>query len=147
MQTWRTISRILAITGTVLCWITIAIAIGLSIGLLVSTGKAAFDYLIPAELYYIALPGGALVLVAALLAARRRVAAGVTLVVAVAGLVGGQATAVATGIASGAAPAAGWPWIAANALIIVYIAALVLLGAIGIALARDQRRSASHTSP
>lgn len=134
-------TRLLAIAGVVLCWGPLLVALLLSLWHLVSTGKVLFDYLLPAELYVVAIPGGVLVLVAALLAARRRVAAAVALVLAVGGLVGSQATAMATGLASGAVAAEGWPWLLVNALVIVYLLALLALGIIGVLLLRGLRHS------
>jgi hypothetical protein len=130
----------------VLCWAPLLIALLLSLWLLISTGQALFDYLLPAELYVVAIPGGVLVLVAAILAVRRRAATAVALGLAIAGLVGSQATATATGLATGAIAAEGWPWFAVIALLVLYLLALVALGAIGVLLLRGLRRVAGGTA-
>ena len=52
-------------------------------------------------------------------------------------LVGGQALAVATGLASGETEPAGWFWAVLVASIVVYSLALVEIGAAGVLLMRD----------
>jgi hypothetical protein len=57
-------------------------------------------------------------------------------------LVGGQALAVATGLASGAIEPAGWPWALVVASLVVFSLALIGIGIGGILLIRDLFRPA-----
>ena len=52
-------------------------------------------------------------------------------------LVGGQAVAFATGLASGETEPAGWPWVLVIASIVGYTLALVEIGIAGLLLMRD----------
>jgi hypothetical protein len=63
------LTKILAVIGTVLVWIPILAPILLTIAELIRTGMFRLDYLMPAELFPLALVGGGLLLWAAL---RRR---------------------------------------------------------------------------
>lgn len=96
-----------------------------------------FAYLMPAELFPAALAGGGLLL----WAARRRRARGGQIGLALAGaavlLVGGQALAVISGLASGEREAAGVWWALVLASLVGYNLALVLLGIGGILLTGD----------
>jgi peptidoglycan/LPS O-acetylase OafA/YrhL len=91
-----------------------------------------FDYLMPAELFPLALAGGCLLIWAALRARSRRglgIAAGL--------LVVGQVLAVVTGLASGETEPAGWQWALVLASIAGYSLALVVVGVGGLLLLRD----------
>ncbi|MBN1811399.1 MAG: hypothetical protein JXA14_06160 [Anaerolineae bacterium] len=79
-----------------------------------------FDYLLPAEFFLAALVGGGLLVWAALRARSRRRLIGWGLGIAVGLLVGGQALAVVTGLASGETEPTGWWWVLVLASIVVY---------------------------
>ena len=96
-----------------------------------------FDYLMPAELFPAALVGGGLLMWAALRARSRRGIIGWGLGIAVGSLVGGQALAVATGLASGETEPTGWQWALVLASLGVYSLALVVIGVGGVLLLRD----------
>lgn len=98
-----------------------------------------FDWLMPAELFVVALVGGGALLWAAIRARSRRALIGWSLGIAVVSLVGSQALAVVTGLASGATEPAGWPWALVVALLALYSLALVAMGVGGVLLIRDLR--------
>ena len=52
-------------------------------------------------------------------------------------LIGGQALAVVTGLASGAIEPAGWPWVLVIASLIAYTLTLAAIGIAGVLLLRD----------
>jgi len=136
MQRKSLVTQILAILGTILVWLPILAPVLLSaIGLFGRMFR--FDYLMPAELFPVALIGAGLLLWASLRARSRRrfIAWGLALMVGL--LAGGQALAVATGLASGETEAAGWPWVLVSASLAGYTLALVAIGIAGILLVRD----------
>ena len=129
--------KILAIVGTVLVWFPILAPILLSLVMLITQGMFLFDYLMPAELFLFALVGGGVLLLAALMARSRRGLIGWGLGVAVVLLVGGQALAVVTGLASGETSPAGLWWGLVLGSLVGYILALVAIGISGVLLLRD----------
>ena len=132
-----TLTKILAIAGTALVWFPILAPILLSIPRLIRSHMFHFDYLMPAELFLVALVGGGLLVWAAL---RRRAPwrlIGWGLGSAVGVLVAGQVLAVVTGLASGEIGPTGWQWALVLGSIIVYILALILTGIGGVLLLRD----------
>jgi hypothetical protein len=94
------------------------------------------DYLMPAELLPIALLGGALLLSAAILARSHRAWIGWSFGAAVGLLILSMGLAVVTGLASGAAEAAGWRLVLVAGLLGGYIVALVVLAVGGVSLVR-----------
>jgi len=133
----RLIQRILAVLGTVLVWSPLLATIVTSLIGSLRSGMFRLDFLMPAELFPVALTGGGLLLVAALLARLRRALIAWSLGAAVVALVGGQALAVVTGLASGVAQPEGLPWTLVIASIAVYTLALVVMGVGGVLLLRD----------
>ncbi len=131
------LTQLLAIAGAALVWFPILTPAVLSAVSLVTRPVFRFDYLMPAELFPVALPGGGLLLWAALRARARRRLIGWGLGIAVAALVSSQALAVVAGLASGAAEPAGVWWALVLGAIAVYTLALVVLGLAGIRLLRD----------
>jgi hypothetical protein len=131
------LTKILAIVGTALAWFPILAPVALSVPGFIASGLFRFDYLMPAELFPVALAGGGLLLWAALRARSRRGLIGWGLTAAVGFLVGGQALAVATGLASGDAEPAGWQWALVLASLGVYSLALVAIAVGGALLVRD----------
>jgi len=122
------LARIFAIVGTVLAWLPLAAPLVLAFVSLGFDGRFRFDYLMPAEVFPVALAAGA-VLVAGAILARSRVALIIaSFAAAVVLLVGSQVLAVVTGMASGRIEAAGWPWAVALAALIGYELALAVLG-------------------
>jgi hypothetical protein len=127
----------LAIAGTALVWFPILTPVVLSVIGLIADGLFRFDYLMPAELFPAALAGGGLLMGAALRARSRRGLIGWGLVAAAGFLVGGQALAVATGLASGDTEPAGWLMALVLASIGVYSLALVVIAVGGVLLVHD----------
>lgn len=137
METKSVFTKILAIVGTALVWFPILAPVLLSLVVIIRGRMFRFDYLMPAELFPAALAGGGLLIWAALRARARWGIIGWSLGTAVGMLAGGQALAVATGLASGVAePAGGWLAIVL-ATIVVYSLALVVAGFGGVLLLRD----------
>jgi hypothetical protein len=137
MEKRGSLTKILAILGAVLVWFPILAPILLSIISVIKAGRFRFDYLMPAELFMVALSGGFLLLWAALRARSHRRFIALGLVVAVSLLVGSQALAVVTGLASGETEPVGWWWIIVLTAIIFYSLALIEMGVGGFLLLRD----------
>jgi hypothetical protein len=130
-------TKILAIAGTILVWIPVLAPVLFSGIFMLRVGVFRFDYLMPAELFLLALFGGALLIWAALRARLRWGLIGWGLAIAVGMLVGGQALAVATGLASGETEPVGWPWALVVTTLVIFSLALVALGIGGVLLLRD----------
>ena len=131
------LTKILAIVGTVLVWIPVLAPVLFAAAFLIQAGMFRFDYLMPAELFPVALVGGCLLLWAALRARARRGLIGGSLAGAVILPVAGQALASVTGLASGRTEPTGWPWALVLASLALYVLALVILGVGGVLLLRD----------
>jgi len=133
----NTLNKILAITGTVFVWLPVLAPIILSLITLPRSGWFRIDYLMPAELFPSALLGGALLIAAALrVHSRRKIiiwAFGIMILM----LVGGQALAVITGLASGETGPTGWQWGLVIASLACYTLSLITVGIGGIMLLRD----------
>lgn len=130
-------TKALAVTGTALAWIPILAPIVLSLIFRLARGWFRFDYLMPAELFPVALLGGVLLVWAALRARSRRRHIGWSLGAAILMLVGGQALAVSTGLASGASEPAGLWWVLVVLSLAIYTVSVGAMGAGGILLLRD----------
>lgn len=130
------LTKALAAAGTVLVWMPIFLTILTSIIVAVSRHIFRFDYLMPAELFPVALCGALLLFWAALRAHSHRGLIGWGLAAAVVFLAGGQAIAVVTGLASGAVPAAGWRLALVVASLAIYALALIEIGIAGIMLVK-----------
>jgi hypothetical protein len=130
------LTKILAISGTILVWFPILAPVLLSAAVIVRGHIFRFDYLMPAELFPAALAGAGLLLCAALRARTRRGIIGWGLGTAAGMLIGGQALAVATGLASGETKQAGWLAVV-FASIAIYSLAVIGTGVGGILLLND----------
>ncbi|MCB9420272.1 MAG: hypothetical protein H6667_10720 [Ardenticatenaceae bacterium] len=131
------LTKILAITGTVLAWFPIVAPIFLTVIFLIAKGLFRFDFLMPAELFWVALVGGGLLIWAALRAHSRQKLIIWSLIIAIAALASSQGLAVLTGLASGEREASGWPFILVLTLLAIFILALVVQGIGGAYLLRD----------
>jgi hypothetical protein len=136
MEKKNTLNKILAIMGTVLVWFPLLAAVILSIAHLIRSGKFLFDFLIPAEIFYVILIGGALLIWAAVRAKTYWAWIIWSLVGAVVCLVASQGLAMVTGIASGTRPAEGFWWIMVMVLMGLVIVAEIIEGIGGILLTR-----------
>jgi hypothetical protein len=131
------LTKILAVAGTLLVWIPVLSPVFFSGFRLFSGRRFNFDYLLPAELFPLALVGGGLLLWAAWRARSRQKLIGWSLGIAVGLLVAGQAIAVVTGLASGAIEPTGWQWMLVIISLVGYTLALVAVGVGGVFLLRD----------
>jgi hypothetical protein len=109
---------------------------------LIQTRLLRFDYLMPAELFPLGLVGSLLLLWAAFRARSRRGIIGGGLAAALTLLVGTQALAEVTGLASGRIEPTGVWFVLANAGLAGFILALVVIAIGGLSLVRDLSRPA-----
>ncbi len=137
MENKGTLTKVLAIVGTVLVWFPILAPIIFSVALFIRAQLFRMDYLMPAELFPFALAGGLLLIWAAIRARARLKLIGWGLGLAVIMLVGGQALAVATGLASGETEPTGWPWALVIGSLIAFILELIAVGVGGVLLLKD----------
>jgi len=136
MKKMDNLTKVLAVVGTVLVWFPILVPILLSLNAFVAKHVFQFDYLIPAELFPVALAGGGLLVWAALRARMYRRIIGWSLGTAVGMLVISQVLAVLTGLASGETEPVGWRWILVLGSLGIYSLALVVMGVGGVLLVR-----------
>ncbi len=129
--------RTMAGIGTLLIWIPVLAPFVLSLVRMVQGARFRFDYLMPAELFPVAMLGAGLLLWTALQTRLRRGLIGGGLAVGVGLLVAGQALAVATGMASGSSEPSGIWWGLVIASIVGYALALIIVGCGGYLLWRD----------
>ena len=141
------LTKILAVVGTVLVWIPVLAPVLFVAASLIQAGVLRIDYLMPAEIFPIALAGGSLLLWAALRARARRRLIGGSLAGAVILPVAGQALATVTGLASGRTEPTGWQWALVLASLALYVLALVILGVGGMLLLRDLFKTARPPIP
>jgi hypothetical protein len=131
-------TKILAVLGTVLVWFPLLAPMAFSAVRLIRGGIFLFDYLMPAELFPSALAGGALLFLAAFRAKARISVIGWGLGSAVFLLVGSQALAVVTGLASSVTDPTGWVYAVVLAALIAFVLAfLLVVGVGGVLLLRD----------
>ena len=137
MKKQDVLTKSLAVVGTVLVWIPILAPILFSVAFLLIEKVWRFDYLMPAELFLLALIGGSLLIWAIIRAHSHQRMAGWALAIAVFLLVGGQVLAEVTGLASGAAEPAGWRWGLVLASLAGFSLALVAMGIGALLLVRE----------
>ncbi len=135
------LTKILAVGGTALVWFPILAPILFSLAAILIERIFRLDYLMPAELFPAALIGGGLLVWAALRARLQRGLIGWGFGIAACLLVGGQALAVITGLASGEIEPTGWQWAIVLASLAGYALALVAMGIGGVLLLRDLFRA------
>jgi hypothetical protein len=129
MEKKDTLSKILAIVGTVLVWIPILAPVVFGFVSLGMDGIYRFDYLMPAELGILAFVGGALLLWAAIRAKARR---GI-----IAWGLGIAAGSMAVLMAFGDVEPGSLEWAIVVGLLIAYSLAIVVMGVGGVLLWRD----------
>ena len=130
------LTRILAVAGTILVWAPIVFTVVTAVIGTISDHRLRFDYLMPAELFPVALAGSLLLLWSALRVRSMQKLIGWGLGAAIFFLISGQAIAVVSGLASGAIEPTGWVWILALTCIALYSLALIEIGIAGILLIR-----------
>jgi hypothetical protein len=131
------ITKGLAIAGTAIVWLPILFPVFLGIVHYPRAHAFLLDYLAPAEVAPVALVGVCLLLWAALRARSRRKLIGWGIGIAVAALIGSQALAVVTGLASGETEPTGVWWALVLGMYALYPLALILIGFGGMLLLRD----------
>jgi len=141
MEKKGVLTKILAIVGTVLVWFPILAPILLSVAAITKERMFRFDYLMPAELFPVALVGAGLLIWAALRARSRQRLIGWGFGIAVGLLIGGQVLAVVTGLASGETEPTGWPWALVLGSLGGYSLSLLVIGIGGVLLVRDLFKS------
>jgi hypothetical protein len=130
-------TRILAIIGSILVWLPILAPILFGVVSWIVDRRFRFDYLLPAELFWVVLVGGGLLLWAALRARSRRGIIGGGLGAAVVLLVASMLLAELTGLASGGTEPVGWQWAVVVASLAGYLLAILVVGIGGALLVRD----------
>lgn len=143
-------TKALAIVGCVLVWLPILAPLLFGLLRFIQARRLLVDYLMPAELLPVVLAGGALLIWAAVRSHTRRAVIAGALAAAAILLIGGQALAVATGLASGEAEPTGWPWALVLGALILYDLAVVAIGIGGAMLLRDlygRQRAATAIHP
>jgi hypothetical protein len=138
MEKKDVLTKVLAVAGTALVWFPILAPVLLSVVVIITRRLFRFDYLMPAELFPVALAGGGLLVWAARRARARQKLIGWGLGMAAGFLAGGQVLAVVTGLASGATEPTGWPWMLVLASLVIYSLALVAMGVGGVLLLRER---------
>jgi hypothetical protein len=131
------ITKMFAIAGTVLIWLPLVAPVLLALGALFSGRGFLLDYLLPAEVFPVALAGGVVLSLAALRLRSHRGLIGGGLVVAVGMWFGFQLLAQVTGLASGETEMGGWQSALVLAGLAVYILALAAIGVGGVLLLRE----------
>jgi len=140
-KNWLT--KQMAVAGTILAGLPIAAPIIFAILSLIMDGRFRFDYLMPAELFFLSLGGGALLIWAAIRAHSRLKMIAWSLGVGIVLFFGSQGLAVITGLADGRVGEES-PWfIVIISMLILFILAMVSLFIGGILLCKDILRSKS----
>jgi len=130
------LTKVLAVVGTVLVWVPIVFTLAIAVSGSISERALRFDYLLPAELFPVALMGSLLLLWAALRARSQQKIIALGLGAMLVFLIGGQVIAVFTDLASGAAEPTGWPWALVLASLALYSLALIATGIAGVRLVK-----------
>lgn len=137
MENKGTLTKFLAIAGTVLVWLPILAPIVFSLIRFIQRRIFQFDYLMPAELGLFAFSGGILLLVAAIRGHSHMKLIGWGLGIAFVMILGGQALAVVTGLADGSTEIGGWQWALVLGSLVLYALAIVDVGIGGVLVLRD----------
>ena len=136
-------TKMLAIAGTVLAWLPLIAPLVFAFIALFSGRGFLFDFLMPAEVFPVALAGGVLLLIAAFRMHSRRGLIGGALALAIFMLFSFQALAMALGLDSGEHPPEGWRFAVVIAGVVIYILALAAVGVGGILLLRELFKGAN----
>ncbi len=134
----NTFIRILIILGTIFCWLPILFPVIFAATRFIIDQRLLFDYLLPAELFPMALLGGILLIVGAKKCRRYQKLINSCFTAALGSLILGQVYAVLSGLASGKVDPSGWPWLLVILSIVVYSVALVGLGIGGVLLINNK---------
>lgn len=136
MEKGIVIKKVLSILGTVIVLFPILFTVATSAAGTLMSGEFRFDYLMPAELFLLVFVGAVLLLVVSLQSRYFRVYIAIGFSCAVLLFFGMQAVAFLSGLASGETAEGGWAWTVVIAMIILYIAAVIELGVMGVVLTK-----------
>lgn len=128
------LTKVFALAGVILVWIPLFFAVLTAIIGSIASRKFLFDYLMPAELFPLALAGTIMLLLATILAHAYRKSICMAAAAAVLFLLGSQTLAAVTRLASGSAEPSGWAMVSVIVLINLYSISIAGIGAIGILL-------------
>ncbi len=131
------LTKILAVTGTMLVWLPVLAPIIFTLIRISRGGPLMIDWLMPAELFPAVLLGGGLILWAALRAHLQVKLTAWSLGLAIGMLVGGQCLAVVSGLASGETEADGLWWGLVLTSLLIYTLAVISIGIGGILLIKN----------
>jgi hypothetical protein len=137
MENKGTVTKTLAVVGTIFVWLPILAPVLFSGVLLARAHILRVDYLMPAELGLFAFGGGILLLVAAIRTRSHVKLIAWGLGMALVMMVGIMVIPVLTGLADGTTPIGGWEWMLVLGILAVYTLAVVAVGVGGILLLRD----------
>jgi hypothetical protein len=126
--------KTLAILGTIFTWIPILAPVFFSITKIITSHRFLFDYLMPAELFPMALFGGILLIIVAKKIQFSQKLVNLSFALAVGSLILCQVFAILSGLDSGRIGPSGWPWLLVILSITIYFFALIGLGTGGIFL-------------
>lgn len=137
MEKRDVLTKVLTVVGIVLVWFPLVSPMVFSVFAYITEQIFRFDFLMPAELFPVGLLGGGVLLWASLRAHTLRGLIGWGLGIAVGLLIGGQALAVGTGLASGEAESNSWIRTLVLASIGAYGVAMAITGIGGVLLLRE----------
>ncbi len=137
MENKGTLTKVLAVAGTIFVWLPILAPILFSGALLIRAHMLRVDYLMPAELGLFAFGGGILLLVAAIRARSQVKLIGWGLGTALVMMAGVMVIPMVTGLADGSTPIGGWEWMLVLGILALYTAAVIAVGVGGVLLLRD----------
>ena len=137
MERRNLLTKILAVAGAVLVWFPILFTLLTSVVGSISAGVFLCDYLMPAELFPVAVIGSLLLLIAALRAKRYRGQIGWCLTGMALSLGGGQYLAVKSGLASGAVGADSIFFKVVVASLVLYTVLLIGICAVSLLLLKN----------
>jgi hypothetical protein len=137
MENKGTVTKTLAVVGTIFVWLPILAPVLFSGVLLARAHILRVDYLMPAELGLFAFGGGILLLVAAIRTRSHVKLIAWGLGMALVMMIGIMVIPVLTGLADGTTPIGGWEWMLMLGILAVYTLAVVAIGVGGILLLRD----------
>ena len=136
MKNKSLISKIIAITGTILVWIPIIAPVLLTIIFLIIKGRLAFDFLMPMELIFLVIIGAILLIISSIIMKFKWKIIGISLGTIISIFILGQFIAEITGIASGETEMTSTLYFIMITFVIIYIISLIILGISGIKLVK-----------
>ena len=134
MKNKNILTKVLSLAGTILIWLPILFTAGISLIGFAARGFLRFDYLLPLEVFPLALAGSALLFWAAFQMEFCKKIIGWSFAAMLASLFGSQAVAVLSGLASGITETGGTAWGFIIFLIAAYWLTLILTGIAGVLL-------------